>query len=63
MSLNHPNKFKIDEKYFTFRNFLDFEKSLVNLSIEDDDKGQIFEVYVEAFLKTTNQFNIKIFKN
>ena len=59
MSLNHPSKFKIDEKYFTFRNFLDFEKSLAKLSIEDDDKGQIFEVYVEAFLKTTKQFNIK----
>ena len=59
MSLNHPNKFRVDEKYFTFRNFLDFEKSLAKLSIEDDDKGQIFEVYIEAFLKTTKQFNIK----
>ena len=34
--------------------FLDFEKSLAKLSIEDDDKGQIFEVYVELFLKPQN---------
>ena len=59
LNLEHPGLFKTDPKYFDFLNFEDFEKSLINLNKNDDDKGEIFEIFVEAFLKTTKLFNIK----
>ena len=59
MKLEHPKLPKIKDKYFKFKNFEDFENELINLSIDDDSKGDIFEVFVEAFLKTTKLFNIK----
>ncbi len=57
--LEHPKLHKIKEKYFQFATFEQFENKLINLSIDDDSKGEIFEVYIEAFLKTTKLFNIK----
>lgn len=59
MKLEHPKLSKIKDKYFQFKSFGDFEKELINLSIDDDAKGDIFEVYIEAFLKTTKLFNVK----
>jgi len=57
--LEHPKLHKIKEKYFQFGTFEQFENTLINLSIDDDSKGEIFEVYIEAFLKTTKLFNVK----
>ena len=57
--LEHPKLHKIKEKYFQFATFEQFENKLINLSIDDDSKGEIFEVYIEAFLKTTKLFNVK----
>ena len=59
VSLSHPKLFRTNPKYFNFDNFKQLENELIKLKIDEDDKGEIFEIFIEAFLKTTKLFNVK----